>query len=150
MSIVLLSEAEGLRLLGEERPRRPRDPKEVLVEMIATLGLPEPVREYRFAREARLPRRRDGRVIFASRAWRFDWCWPDLRIALEFEGGIFLPDTPGRHTMPTGYEEDCVKYSYAALLGWVVLRVTAPMVRDGRAEDLLRFAFGKGWKESPP
>src|SRR5690606_39740371 len=41
--------------------------------------LPEPVREYRFHPERR---------------WRFDFAWPDLRVAAEVEGGIHIG---GRH-----------------------------------------------------
>jgi len=40
----------------------------------------------------------------------------------------------------SGYTEDATKYSTAAALGWCVIRVTAPMVNDGRAFDLLNLA----------
>lgn len=93
--------------------------------LLRASGLPEPVREYQFAR----PRR-----------WRFDLCWPDRRLALEIEGGIW---TRGRHVRGKGYEADLEKYSEAALLGWKVLRVSTDMVNDGRALRLLERAFGK-------
>lgn len=70
----------------------------------------EPVTEYRFAR----PRR-----------WRFDFAWPDLRIAVEIEGGVY---TRGRHVRPGGYQGDIEKYNAAVLAGWRVLRYTAPML----------------------
>jgi hypothetical protein len=69
-----------------------------------------------------------------SRRWRFDWAWPDKRIALEYEGGVFHG---GRHVRGGGYDKDCEKYSTAAILGWVVIRITAKMWEDGRALTLL-------------
>ena len=76
--------------------------------------------------------------VFAKpRRWRFDWAWPEKRIACEYEG-IF--SAKSRHTSVTGYTNDAEKYSTAATLGWCVIRVTAPMVRDGRAFELLQLA----------
>jgi hypothetical protein len=86
-------------------------------------GLPTPIREHRFA---------------PPRRWRFDYCWPSLRLALEVEGGTW---TGGRHVRGQGYERDCEKYNAAALAGWKVLRVTTGMVSDGRALSLLEQAF---------
>lgn len=91
--------------------------------LIASLGLPDPVREYRFA---------------PPRKWRFDYAWPDHKIALEYEGGVW---TGGRHTRPKGYSADCEKYSRAAILGWCVIRVTEGMVAHGMAVELLEEAF---------
>ena len=78
-------------------------------------GAPQPEREYRFA---------------SPRRWRFDFAWPDLRLALEVEGGTWVG---GRHVRPAAFEGDCEKYNAATLLGWAVLRVTPAMVDDGRA-----------------
>lgn len=72
-----------------------------------------------------------------TRRWRFDYAWPALKVAVEYEG-IFAQKS--RHTTATGYANDAEKYSTAAALGWCVIRVTAPMVRDGRAADLLNLA----------
>lgn len=90
---------------------------------IRSAGLPAPVLEHRFA---------------PPRKWRFDKCWPDRRIALELEGGTWHQ---GRHQRPVGFENDCVKYTEAAIRGWTVIRATKQMVEDGRALDLLRRAF---------
>lgn len=64
----------------------------------------EPVAEHRFD---------------PSRKWRFDFCWPEHRIALECEGGVW---NNGRHVRPSGYLKDVEKYNAAALKGWRVLR----------------------------
>lgn len=69
--------------------------------------------------------------VFAKpRRYRFDFAWPELRIAVELEGGIW---SNGRHTRGQGYESDCRKYNLAQCLGWVVLRYTRGMVESGEA-----------------
>lgn len=62
-----------------------------------------------------------------GRRWRFDFAWPESRVALECEGGIWIQ---GRHTHPIGFEKDVEKYNEAAFLGWVVIRVTKGMLKQ--------------------
>lgn len=62
-----------------------------------------PEREYRFRPERR---------------WRFDFCWPALKLAVEIEGR-------GRHQSFVGYRQDCEKYNAALRDGWRVLRYPA-------------------------
>ena len=69
-----------------------------------------PEREWRFA---------------PPRRWRFDRAWPDEKVAVELEGGIF---NKGRHVRPIGFEQDCAKYNQAALRGWRVFRFTSHML----------------------
>lgn len=69
-------------------------------------GLPEPVAEYRFA---------------PDRRFRFDWCWPERKIAVEEDGGIWIRGG-GRHNHPTGYLRDMEKLNLAVEMGWRVLR----------------------------
>jgi hypothetical protein len=59
---------------------------------IKAMGLPEPVREHRF---------------HDSRRWRFDFCWPDLKLAVEIEGGHW---NLGRHQRAKGFQQDIEKY----------------------------------------
>lgn len=78
-------------------------------------------------------------VSFAKpRRWRFDFAWPARKVAVEVEGGTWVQ---GRHTRGASFEADCEKYAEAAILGWIVLRVTGAMVRDGRAFELLERAL---------
>lgn len=56
-----------------------------------------------------------------DRKWRFDWCIPDLKIAIEFEGGIFKA-TQG-HNSIKGMLKDIQKYNAAQELGWKVIRM---------------------------
>ena len=95
----------------------------MFLAILKEAGLPLPIREYCF---------------HPSRRWRFDWAWLDYRVALEWEGGTW---SGGRHVRGKGYEEDCRKYSEAAILGWRVLRVTTAMLDRGEVVDLLKRAL---------
>ena len=94
---------------------------EIFFKFCETMGLPKPVAEFRFEPERR---------------WRFDFAWPESKIALEVEGGVW---SGGRHTSGKGFAADMVKYNRAVCLGWGVLRVqpkelltlsTVQMVKD--------------------
>lgn len=58
--------------------------------------------------------------------YRFDYAIPDLKIGIEIEGGIYVF---GRHNIPTGYTEDCIKYNIAQSEGWMVYRFTTEQIR---------------------
>ena len=58
-----------------------------------------------------------------ERGWRFDYCIPALKIAIEYEGGIFMEKSG--HNTARHYTKDSDKYNRAAVLGWKVIRVTA-------------------------
>lgn len=88
------------------------------------VGLSLPTLEHRFA---------------APRRWRFDLAWPEQRVALEIEGGVW---TGGRHTRPQGFLGDIEKYNAAAELGWRVLRCTPDQVRTGHALALMERVLG--------
>jgi very-short-patch-repair endonuclease len=68
-------------------------------------GLPQPVPELRF---------------HPTRGWRFDFAWPESRVALEVDGAIGW----GRHTRPGGWHKDTEKLNAAVAQGWRVLRCT--------------------------
>lgn len=65
-----------------------------------------------------------------KRRWRFDFAWPEKKVALETEGGVW---SGGRHTSAVGFILDCEKYNAAALGGWKVLRVVNTHVKSGDA-----------------
>jgi very-short-patch-repair endonuclease len=79
-----------------------------------------PVREYRFHQ---------------VRKWRFDFCWPDLMLAVEIEGGIWKM---GRHNTPSGMIADIEKYNHATILGFRLLRYTTEQVHLGIAIQEVR------------
>jgi len=108
--------------------------EELLLFQIHTLNLPSPKREFRFH-----PHRR----------WRADFAWPDKKLLVEVEGGIF---THGRHTRALGFAADCTKYNVASLAGYRVLRFCAPHIRSGTAINAIELALGNAddiieWKK---
>ena len=99
------------------------DLEDSLVEQVESLNLPAPVREL---------------VFHPPRRWRFDLSWPDQMVACEVEGATW---SGGRHTRGSGFEKDCEKYNTAATDGWVVIRVTSGMIKDGRATAWIGLAL---------
>jgi len=89
------------------------------------MGLPKPDAEYRF---------------HPSRRWRFDYAWPQKRIALEVEGGIWIQ---GRHVRGYGYEKDIEKYNQAQLLGWIVLRTVPRKLMTSATINLIKRAIAE-------
>lgn len=70
---------------------------------------------------------------FCDRKWRFDFAWPDRKIAVEVEGGTRYGKS--RHSKGDGFEHDARKYNRAARMGWIVLRFSTAMVKAGEAID---------------
>jgi very-short-patch-repair endonuclease len=69
-----------------------------------------------------------------TRKWRFDFAIPELKIAIECEGGVY---TKGRHVTGQGYSNDCTKYNAANELGWHVYRYTTWHLHDKRISDVV-------------
>ena len=77
---------------------------ETFCKFCEELGLAKPVTELKFD---------------PARSWRFDFAWPETRVALEVEGGGWIG---GRHTSGAGFAADMDKYSEAAAQGWLIIR----------------------------
>lgn len=112
MSEILKSMDDWKRL--QAKVKREQWEKAFLLQVRAA-DLPAPVEQLRF---------------HPTRRWRLDFAWPDEKLAVEIDGGVF---SGGRHTRGTGYTEDCSKLNEAAVLGWSVLRFTTGMVRQRMA-----------------
>ena len=104
-------------------PRAPSALEERLWFTIQVEKLPRPEREFMF---------------HPTRKWRFDFAYPDCKVAIECEGGTW---SGGRHTRGSGFEADCEKYNQAALLGWKVLRFTKGMIDSRIAVRLITEAL---------
>lgn len=89
------------------KPRRTKAaPKQdPFPDLCVAAGLPRPVTEYRF---------------HPTRKWLMDYAIPDLRIALEKNGGVWMKGK-GAHSRPTNIVRDMEKSTEAQLLGWIVL-----------------------------
>lgn len=97
-----------------------------LLADLAKLGLPVPEREYRFAAPP-------------SPRWRFDFAYPDIKLAIECDGGTW---SGGRHVRGAGYQKDCEKFNAASRLGWAVFHYTGAMIRSGYAAREIAEALG--------
>lgn len=82
--------------------------KTVVSTYYASEGLPEPVFEF---------------VFHPERKFRFDLAWPDYKVALEVQGGLFANKAGkvGRHARGAALMQEHVKLNLAASLGWLVL-----------------------------
>lgn len=69
---------------------------------------------------ARLPRPLAEHRFHPTRQWRWDYAWPDHRVALEQQGGVW---SRGRHGRGSGIVKDMAKFSAGACLGWRLLLV---------------------------
>ena len=86
-------------------------------------SIPDPVEEFKF---------------HPARKWRVDLCWPDQKLALEIEGGVF---TNGRHVRPTGFIKDLEKYHALSILGYGLLRFTPQQMKSCESYDFIREWF---------
>lgn len=89
-------------------------------------GIVQPVRQYPFAK-------------CISRLYKADFLWPDERVLVEIQGGIFVN---GRHNHGAGYENDLERNSLAAALGLKVLQFSPRHVKSGWALALTQVALG--------
>lgn len=90
-------------------------------------------------------------MFHPDRRWRLDFIFPEApkRTAVEIEGITRFGRNKdgsmrlGRHQTHKGIKADMEKYNSAAMMGWLVLRVTQDQVRSGEALQLLETALGK-------
>jgi very-short-patch-repair endonuclease len=74
--------------------------------LCVSMGLPKPVAELTF---------------HPTRKWRFDFAWPEYKVALEVNGGSWIA---GRHNTGSGSAKDREKFTNAAMLGWRIAYCT--------------------------
>jgi|WetSurSiteA1Bulk_404760.scaffolds.fasta_scaffold57130_2 very-short-patch-repair endonuclease len=88
---------------------------------------PLPVGEYYFANHLRRP------TTNRKYMFRFDFAWPEQKIAVEIDGGNYMVKRRadgtlmaiGHHTAPSDYE----KINLSQELGWTVFRYTVEMIK---------------------
>lgn len=74
------------------------------------------------------------------RRWRLDFAYPELKIGIEIEGGVW---TRGRHNRPIGFIKDCEKYNMAQEMGWRIFRYTKESIEDWSAVQQIRRVLEK-------
>lgn len=100
------------------------------VAYFGAYGLPAPELEHQFA----LP----------ERGWRLDLAWPDWKIGVEINGGIWagLPSHTGR-----GHVRDMEKINAAQARGWVIVQVLPSQVKSAELVLLVRQVLAHRTKE---
>jgi len=79
------------------------------------------------------------------RKWPWDFAWPQVRLAVEVDGGQYSRGADGqvggRHNRAAGYAAGCEKTNAGEVLGWHVLRFTGAQVRSPYAVETIRAAI---------
>lgn len=131
---------------GPAMPKGPSKLEETLALQIRCEKLPLPHREYRFAAhhvglgvgiKDRLARN-------DLQDWKFDFAYPDIKLAIECEGGLY---SDGRHVRGKGYEDDLEKYNAALILGWQVYRCSNRLIKSAVAVQQIKYLFHVAQKQ---
>ena len=101
-----------------------------------TYDLPEPERQFYFAKDL-------------ERQFRADFAFPDYRLLVEIEGGIWRRGG-GAHSHPLDLLRDIERRQYATLLNWHVLPFTTDEVKNGKAiQFTCKVLAALGWQGVP-
>lgn len=73
-----------------------------------------------------------------KRQFRWDWAREDIRVAVEYAGIMY---SNASHMSVAGVLRDDEKTTLGQLAGWIVVRVNAKTVGDGRAQDWVEKAI---------
>jgi len=89
----------------EARRRLQEARQQVTLRLCEEMGIPAPYFEFRF---------------HPDRLWRWDLAWPEHRLAIEIDGGVWIQ---GKHGRGSGIVKDQEKRNAGVLLGWRYLVV---------------------------
>lgn len=119
---------------------RTKSGPETLAHQLRKLGL-NPVEEYRFAAEevGKGKGLRDRLEAHGLKDWRFDFAFPDARLAIEYEG--LVSSGRGGHQTRIGFNCDLEKYHAAMALDWTVYRCGWDLVMSGKAAKLISVLY---------
>lgn len=77
----------------------------IFAQTCEQFGLPKPVAEFKW---------------HPTRKFRADYAWPEHRVLLELQGGVY---TFGKHGRGSGIVKDMEKVSEASALGWLTIQI---------------------------
>jgi len=79
-----------------------------------------------------------------GRRFRFDFAWPESKVAVECQGGTWAEGQKRGHTRGSMYEKDCEKLALATAQGWSVFYLTTTMLQHNPARWLRLIAAAIG------
>lgn len=125
--------------LGVERdvPAQSKKPsnKDKKSEFLSRWQGPGPTAEYHFMRDGILghpPGIRKRAKLLDVKDWRFDFAWPDVKVAVEVDGNAWHVKGGGGHMK----DDDLRKLNYAKIMGWIVFRFSPNMLKHRTQECL--------------
>lgn len=74
------------------------------------------------------------------KGYELDYAWPQYKIAIEYQGGVFMRGKSG-HSNVAGQTRDWKKLNEAQLKGWIVILVNPKTIDDGSFIKQLKRAF---------
>lgn len=77
---------------------------------------------------------------FPDRKYRVDFSLPDLKIAIEKEGGVWMKGG-GAHSRPQNIERDIEKYTRLSVEGWIIIRRQPKELNGTKTLELLQAAI---------
>lgn len=110
----------------ERRKAKHEENLRVLGNHLRARSIVDPVREWKFGQP--------------TVGWAFDLAWPEERVAVEVDGGAFVPGG-GRHGRGAGFREDLAKRNAALLMGWRVIHVMPEDVGTSATAELVALAI---------
>lgn len=78
--------------------------------------------------------------FYSERRWLFDYAYPEYKIAIEVEGGIWM-EGGGAHSRPANIIRDMEKYTRANVMGWKVIRRTPQQLMSAETIELIKEAI---------
>lgn len=79
-------------------------------------------------------------IPFTDRKFRLDFSYPDLKICIEKEGGIWMKGG-GAHSRPQNIERDIEKYTRLGVEGWIIIRRQPKELNTNKTLELINQAI---------
>lgn len=111
---------------SQARKLRAEDTQASFAYLCKAKGIQEPTPEF---------------VFHPDRKWRWDYAWPEAKVALEVDGGVW---NGGKHGRGSGISKDHEKRNAAAVLGWRLLLVQPKHLLRPQTIDMVAQALGSG------
>ena len=102
---------------------------ESFLQVLKQLNLPVPHKEYRYARK---------------RKFRVDFAYPEIRMGIEIDGGIFNKKA---HGSITGILNDIDRNNTAAMEGWTMIRIPSSHIHEIKYKEALVVTYERLQKE---